>query len=355
MKRIILTGGGTAGHVTPNLALIPLLMQGGWDVHYIGTHQGIERELVAALPGVTYHPVRSGKLRRYFDVKNLTDPFRVIAGAWEAARIIGKLKPQVVFAKGGFVSVPVAYGAWLHRVPLVLHESDLTPGLANKLCAPVARVVCTTFPEAAKAMGAKGVCTGTPLRPALFSGDPAQGLAMCGFTAQRPVLMVTGGSLGAAAINGALRAALPILTRDFQVLHLCGKDHVDPALEGCPGYKQFPYLKEEMPHAFAAADLLLSRAGSNTLSEILALQKPALLVPYPATASRGDQIDNARSLEKRGLAAVLMQEEMTPDTLVAGITQLYDQRARYIAAMSKLDSGDGTQAVLAQILKAART
>ncbi len=350
-RRIVLTGGGTAGHVTPNLALIPHLQKDGWEIHYIGTSQGIERELVEPVAGVTYHAVRSGKLRRYFSLKNLTDPFRVVVGAWEAQSIIGKLKPQLVFAKGGFVSVPVAYGAWMHRVPLILHESDITPGLANRLCAPVARVVCTTFPEAARAMGEKGVCTGTPLRPELLKGRRAEGLALCGFTAEKPVLMMIGGSLGAASVNAVLRAALPQLTSNFQVLHVCGKGNLEASLEGTPGYRQFEYLKEELPHAYAAADLLLSRAGSNTLSEILALCKPALLVPYPATASRGDQILNAQSMQERGLASVLLQEKLTPEALVAALGELYAQRGRYIEAMEHIENGDGTHDVLEQIEK----
>lgn len=353
--RIVLTGGGTAGHVTPNLALIPHLREAGWEIHYIGTSQGIERQLVEPVAGVTYHAVRSGKLRRYFSIRNLTDPFRVLAGALEAQRIIGALKPKVVFAKGGFVSVPVAYGAWLHRVPLVLHESDLSPGLANRLCAPVAKVVCTTFPEAAKAMGAKGICTGTPLRSELLTGRRGEGLALCGFTADKPVLMMMGGSLGAASVNAVLREALPMLIRRFQVLHVCGKGNLDAALSGTPGYCQFEYLGDELPHAYAAVDLLLSRAGSNTLSEILALRKPALLVPYPATASRGDQIENAHSLERRGLSAVLLQEQLTADSLVQALDELYARRGEYIAAMEKIGGGDGTQGVLAQIAKAAQT
>jgi len=348
-KRIVMTGGGTAGHVTPNLALIPHLREAGWEIHYIGTKEGIERGLVEPLKGVEYHAVRSGKLRRYFSVKNLSDPFRVLAGAWQAQRIIGEIKPKLVFAKGGFVSVPVAYGAWLHRVPLLLHESDITMGLANKLCAPVAKVVCTTFPEAAKAMGKKGVCTGTPLRPELMTGRRGEGLALCGFSTDKPVLMMIGGSLGAASVNAVLREALPLITPRFQVLHICGKGNLDASLKDMPGYRQFEFLKEELPNAYAAADVLLSRAGSNTLSEILALHKPALLVPYPAHASRGDQIANAHSMERRNLCAVLPQEKLTPSTLARAIDELYERRGEYIAAMETIGNGDGTHDVLAQI------
>ena len=212
MKRIVLTGGGTAGHVSPNQALIPLLLAEGWEVHYIGTKNGIERTLIEPMEGVTYHAVSSGKLRRYFDLKNFTDPFRVIAGAFQSVSIIRKLKPAIVFSKGGFVSVPVVLGAALCGVPVVMHESDITPGLANKLCKPFAKSVCTTFPECAKLLGAKGVQTGTPLRAQIFSGSRARGLALAGFTGERPVLMMIGGSLGAQTVNAVLREALPELT-----------------------------------------------------------------------------------------------------------------------------------------------
>ena len=167
MKKIVLTGGGTAGHVSPNLALIPRLLQAGYEIDYIGTEKGIEREMIARVPQVRYHAVKSGKLRRYFSWQNFTDPFRVAAGAVQSARLMGKLRPDVVFSKGGFVSVPVVFGAWLHRIPVVCHESDLTPGLANKLCKPFARRFATTFPECAAALGPKAEMTGTPLRPEL--------------------------------------------------------------------------------------------------------------------------------------------------------------------------------------------
>ena len=179
MKRIVLTGGGTAGHVTPNLALIPRLLADGWNVHYIGEENGVEKRLTASIPGVTYHSVSTGKLRRYFDPKNFTDPFKVIKGVGQASKLMKKLKPDVVFSKGGFVSVPVVYGARLHKVPVLLHESDMTPGLANKLCAPFARKILCTFPEAARGFGEKGVYTGTPIRPEILSGSREKGLSTC--------------------------------------------------------------------------------------------------------------------------------------------------------------------------------
>lgn len=349
MKRIVLTGGGTAGHVTPNLALIPELLKDGWDVHYIGSADGIERTLVEPINGVTYHNISAGKLRRYADLKNLTDPFRVVQGVFQSASIMRRLRPSIVFAKGGFVSVPVVYGAKFHGVPVLIHESDMTPGLANRISVPFAKKLLCTFPEAAKLGGKKGCAVGTPLRPELFQGKRAHGQQLFGFRDGRPVLMVTGGSSGAQAINRALREALPKLLECFQVLHLCGAGNLDPSLDDTPGYCQREYLNEELPHAYAAADVIVSRAGSNTLSEILALNKPALLIPYPASASRGDQILNATSFQARGLAHVLLQEDMTPEVLSAKVVSVYKDRGNLIDAMEREPSGDGLKNVLQYI------
>ena len=344
MKRIVLTGGGTAGHVTPNLALIPHLAAAGWDIVYIGSVGGMERGLVEPT-GVPFYEVATGKLRRYRDLKNLSDPFRVLKGTAQAVALMGKLRPNVVFSKGGFVSVPVVYGAALHGVPVVLHESDLTPGLANKLCAPFAKAVCTTFPETAKAVR-HGVYTGTPLRDELFAGQRKSGLAAFSLSGEKPVLMVTGGSSGAQAINAAVRAALPKLLPDFDVLHLCGKGNLDPDLDRYAGYRQIEYLTDRMRDAFACADVLVSRAGSNTLCEILALKKPSLLIPYPKGASRGDQVENAASFAARGLAQVLDQARLTPESLLAAVRALYASKDELRARMDEEPAANGTKKVL---------
>ena len=354
MKKIVLTGGGTAGHVTPNLALIPRLLADGWEIHYIGAAKSPEQELIARVPQVTYHTVSVGKLRRYLDVKNFSDPFRVIKGVFQATHIIGRIKPNVVFSKGGFVSVPVVYGAKLNGVPVVIHESDMTPGLANKLCMPIAKVECCTFPEAVKYTHGKGVHTGTPIRPEILSGNRENGLRHFGFNDRRPVVMVVGGSSGAQAINQAVRQALPEMTENFQVLHLCGKGNLDSSLEGTQRYVQREYLNEEMADAYACADVLISRAGANALCEILALRKPALLIPYPLDASRGDQLLNAESFRSRGLSHVLLQENMTPESLVKELIQLYHDRGSLYEAMNAEPTANGIDNVLAQIYKYAK-
>ena len=349
MKKIVLTGGGTLGHVTPHLSLIPHLLQAGYEIHYIGTEKGMEAEKIRSVPGVTYHAVQSGKLRRYFSWQNFIDPFKVIAGAFQSARLMGKIKPDVVFSKGGFVAVPVVFGAWLHRVPVVCHESDLTPGLANRLCAPFARKIATTFPECAQALGPKAEMTGTPLRPELFRGSRARGLSLLGFDGSRPILLMMGGSSGAQAVNKALREALPRLTGKFDVAHICGKGNLDEALQGMSGYRQLEFLDAELPDALACADLVLSRAGSNALCEFQALCKPMLLVPYPKGASRGDQILNAQSLQKRGLARVLLQADMTADTLVRALESTWADREQLTAALHAAPPADGTERVLEMI------
>lgn len=349
MKKIVLTGGGTLGHVTPHLSLIPHLQKAGYEVHYIGTEKGMEADKIRTVPGVTYHAVQSGKLRRYFSWQNFIDPFKVIAGAFQSAALMGRIKPDVVFSKGGFVAVPVVFGAWIHRIPVVCHESDLTPGLANKLCAPFARKIATTFPECASALGAKAEMTGTPLRPELFSGSRARGLSLLKFDGSKPILMMMGGSSGAQAVNKALREALPRLIEQFDVAHICGKGNLDESLKDLPGYTQVEFMDAELPDALACADLVLSRAGSNALCEFQALCKPMLLVPYPKGASRGDQILNAQSLQKRGLCHVLMQEEMTADTLTDALNATWADRARLTEALKAAPPADGTRRVLEMI------
>lgn len=354
MKKIVLTGGGTAGHVTPNLALIPRLLEDGWEIHYIGAANSAEETLIARVPQVTFHTISVGKLRRYFDPKNFSDPFRVIRGIGQATRILRRLKPNVVFSKGGFVSVPVVYGAKLNGIPVVTHESDMTPGLANKLCIPFAKVQCCTFPEAVKYAKGKGVHTGTPIRPEVLSGDKQQAREHFGFNDSRPVLMVVGGSSGAQAVNQVVWQALPRLTENFQVLHLCGKGNLNDVYEGTANYVQKEYLNEEMADAYACADVIISRAGANALCEILAARKPALLIPYPKGASRGDQLLNAESFRQRGLSRVLQQEDMTPETLVKGVEEVYHDRGALYAAMAAEPTSNGVDNVLEQIYKYAK-
>ncbi|MBQ2924732.1 MAG: undecaprenyldiphospho-muramoylpentapeptide beta-N-acetylglucosaminyltransferase [Anaerotignum sp.] len=348
-KKILLTGGGTAGHVTPNLALLPYLKAEGYEIVYIGSEKGIERTLIEA-EGIPYYGISTGKLRRYLSKENVKDMFRVVKGIAEAKKLIKKLKPDLVFSKGGFVAVPVVLGAKSNNVPVIIHESDITPGLANKIAMPSARVVCSTFPETLQYVPkGKGVHTGTPIRKELFEGDRQKGLAACKFSGEKPVLLMMGGSLGAVKLNNCLREILPELTKTFDVIHLCGKGNLDAHLREQEGYMQFEYVSDGLNDLFAAADLIVSRAGSNSISEFLALKKPHLLIPLSAKASRGDQILNAASFEKQGFARVLDEDEMTAESMKKEIFALYENREKYVSAMKNAVSGDGVEAVMTQI------
>ena len=329
MKRIVLTGGGTAGHVTPNIALLPRLKELGYEVHYIGSYTGIEKELIEPF-GIPYHGISSGKLRRYFDVKNFSDPFRVLKGISEAKHLVKILKPDVIFSKGGFVSVPVVLAGKSCKVPTIIHESDMTPGLANKISIPSASKVCCNFPETLDHLPeGKAVLTGSPIRQELLSGDKYKALDFLKFSADKPTILIVGGSLGAVAVNDAIRRILPTLLEKYQVVHLCGRGKLDPTLNYLEGYAQFEYIKDELKDLFALADIVVSRAGANAICELLALHKPNLLIPLSANASRGDQILNARSFERQGYSVVLEEEEITDDVLIDTIEKLYEERESY--------------------------
>lgn len=346
MKKIVLTGGGTAGHVTPNLALLPSLKTAGYEITYMGSYDGIEKKLIGDFD-IPYVGISTGKFRRYFDPKNFTDPFRVIKGFSEAKKFLKQYKPDVVFSKGGFVSVPVVRAAAVLGIPCVIHESDMTPGLANKLCIPVAKKVCCNFPETLKLLPAdKAVLTGSPIRAELSQGNKLAGLDMCGFSANKPVIMVIGGSLGAANVNKAVREALPKLLKDFQVVHLCGKDKVDNLLLNTPGYKQFEYIKAELKDLFAMADIVISRAGANAICELLALKKPNILIPLPAASSRGDQLLNAKSFEAQGFSIVIDEDDLTTDLLVDRVFELYCNRQNYHDAMSRSGQMDSIRTIM---------
>ena len=346
MKRIVLTGGGTAGHVTPNIALLPKLRELGYDVHYIGSYNGIEKTLIEACD-VPYYGISSGKLRRYFDLKNFSDPFKVLKGFSEASKLLKKLKPDVVFSKGGFVSVPVVIAAKQHRIPVIIHESDMTPGLANKLSIPAAYKVCCNFPETIDHLPkGKAVLTGSPIREELMTGSREKALKFTGLSGNKPVLLIIGGSLGSVVVNEAVRSVLPKLLERFEIIHLCGKGKLDQTLTAMNGYVQYEYISDELKDLFALSDIVISRAGANSICEFLALRKPALLVPLSAAASRGDQILNANSFAKQGYASVLEEEQLTGDTLLAALQDLWENRQSYIDAMESSPMGNSIETII---------
>ena len=349
MKRIVLTGGGTAGHVTPNIALLPHLKKLGYDIQYIGSYDGIEKKLIEEL-GISYHGISSGKLRRYFDIKNFSDPFRVAKGFFQAKQLLKQLKPDIIFSKGGFVTVPVVQAAKAQHIPVILHESDMTPGLANRLALPAASKICCNFPETVSHLPeGKAVVTGSPIREELRHGNRLAALQFCGFTADKPVLLIIGGSLGSVAVNQAVRSILPELLKSFQVIHLCGKGNLDDSLNDTFGYVQYEYIKKELADLFALADIVVSRAGANAICELLELRKPNLLIPLSAAASRGDQLLNAASFQKQGFSVILQEEDLTSDLLLDSILNLYQNRQTYINAMDKSSASNAVDTIVALI------
>lgn len=333
MKRIVLTGGGTAGHVTPNMAIIPSLREKGYDIHYIGSYDGIEKKLIEEM-GIPYHGIATGKLRRYFDLKNFSDPFRVIKGFSQAKALMKELKPDVVFSKGGFVSVPVVLAASSKKIPCIIHESDMTPGLANKIAIPKADKVCCNFPETVEKLPeGKAVVTGTPIRKELFDGNAANAMSFCGFKEVRPTLLIIGGSSGSVRVNEAIWSCLDEILKTYNVIHLCGKGNLNNSLTGKKNYMQFEYIKQELANLLALADVVVSRAGANAICELLALKKPSVLIPLSLEASRGDQILNARSFDNSGYAKLLMEEDVNDTSLLEAINYVYNNRDTYIRAM----------------------
>lgn len=349
--KIIMTGGGTAGHVNPNLALMPKLRQEGFEIKYIGSIDGIEKEIINK-NNIPYYPISSGKLRRYFDMKNFSDPFKVVKGIFQARRILSKEKPDVVFSKGGFVAVPVVIAASMKKIPVVAHESDITPGLANKLSSPFCDKLCVTFKESLKYIkDNKGVLTGSPIREEIFSGDSKKGKEFCDFKDDKEILFVMGGSLGSKVLNDVIRKNLDKLLNKFNIIHICGKNNVDNNYNK-KGYVQFEYIDEELPDLMAAATYIVSRAGANSIFEFLALKKPTLLIPLSKNASRGDQILNANSFMKQGFSLVMQEEDINDEDFINKINELVDRKDELIKNMNAANDKMGNQAVVDVIMKA---
>lgn len=342
---LMMTGGGTAGHVTPNLALAAPLLAKGYRIGYIGRKDSIESRL-AKEANLPFYPISAGRLHRDFNMENWINPWKNLLGTAQAARIIQREKPAAIFCKGGFVSVPVAVAGAMTHTPVILHESDFTPGLANKMCLPFADRVCVSFQETlAHVPAGKGIYTGTPIREELMAGDPETGYHLTGLQKGKPVIMVMGGSSGAQALNEVVGAATKELTKRYAVVHLCGHQKAEMC-RARAGYFPMAYAGKELPHLYAMADLVVSRAGANSLAELLLLRKPNILVPLPKGASRGDQILNARSFESQGFSYVLPQEQLSAESLLKALEQVWQNRSRYKAAMEKSAVQNGTQAVL---------
>lgn len=335
MKKLLLTGGGSAGHVMPNIALLPEL-KNNYRLYYIGSC-GIEKSIIANVD-IPFYEIECVKFVRGSIIKNLKLPIRLIKSVKEAEKCINTIKPDVVFSKGGYVSLPVAIAAKRMKIPVITHESDLKAGLANKIIAKYSKRVLTSFPETESAFK-NGKFSGPPLRQELFLPKKSDALSYYGFLNARPVLLVFGGGSGSKAINDAIRKNILTLTKTFNVLHVCGKANVISTNINNYVQKEF---ETNMPLAYAAADTIISRAGSNTLFEIIALKKRALVIPLANKRSRGDQIENAKYFKKQNLINVFCERDLKDDELfVKKILETYnDEKLKNSLDESEITSGN---------------
>lgn len=337
MPKIIFTGGGSAGHITLNLALIPWFLERNWEVVYIGSKNGMEQDLVKKFPQVRYKSVLTGKLRRYFSVQNFLDMVKIPLGCIEATSIIYKEKPDIIFSKGGFVSFPVVVGGFLNRKKIFMHESDVTPGLANKMSLPFVNTFFTTFPETATSVKQKSkvTCVGPVLSDRLFNGSAEEGAKFAKLKTGKKTIMVIGGSLGAKSLNNAIAENLNELLETYQIIHIAGKSGYNPDLKG-EGYAQFEYIDSELKDLLALADVVISRAGSNSIFELASLCKPMILVPLPNTSSRGEQTLNAKSFVNKGYAEIIKDEDISnKDILLPMLAKMFAEKEKYITNMTQ--------------------
>ncbi len=361
MKKIVLTGGGTAGHVTPNIAILDKLKELDYEIHYIGQRNSVEEKLIRQLPEkyeVKFHRISAGKLRRQKGVKNaaknFADLFKVAIGTFEARQAISTIEPNIIFSKGGFVAVPVVLAGKLSGVPIVIHESDITPGLTNKIALRFAENICVSFDETSyyikKAYKKDVVITGTPVRQEIFEGEKSEGRRICNFVdEEKTKLLVMGGSTGSQFINGIVRDCIEEnKLENYNVIHIVGPGNIDNSVTA-KNYKQFEYLNKELPDVLAYADLVVTRAGANTIFEMFSLKKPHLLIPLSRKVSRGDQIDNAKSFEGKGYSTVLQEEGLTAETLIQGIKELDENKDKYISNMNKSNISDTTSKIVSVI------
>lgn len=327
VKKIVLTGGGTAGHVIPHLALKNYFLQHNFQVSYIGSKEGLEK-MMAIKAGWQYYSISTGKLRRYLSKENIIDSGRVMKGIGQAWQLLRKIKPDIIFSKGGFVAVPVTIAAYLLKIPIILHESDFSPGLANRIAIPFARKICCSFPETLQFIKKnKGVFTGLPIRTELLKGSKSKARLITSFKNDKPVLLIIGGSSGSQKLNQIIQSFVPDLVKCYNICHLVGENNFNSQLASVKGYYQQEFAQEELPHLYALADFVISRAGATTIFELIALQKPHLLIPLSKKVSRGDQIENAAYFEKRGLSQVITEENLTKNNLKKELDYLKQFRA----------------------------
>lgn len=352
MTKIASTGGGTVGHVSVNLSLIPTALSQGYEALYIGSKNGIEREMIESqLPEIKYYPISSGKLRRYISLENAKDVFKVLKGILDARKVLKKEKPDLLFSKGGFVSVPVVIAAKSLNIPTIIHESDLTPGLANKIALKFAKKIYTTFEETLNYLPKeKADFIGATIREDLKNGNAHNGYQLTGFNENKKVLLVMGGSLGSKKLNSIIRENLDALLQQYQVIHLTGKGLKDAQVKKS-GYIQYEFVKEDLTDLLAITDTVISRAGSNAIYEFLTLRIPMLLVPLGLDQSRGDQIDNANHFADKGYAKAIDEEQLTAQILLQELNEMEQERTRIINNMKSYEQSYTKEALFDKMIK----
>ncbi|HDM4435330.1 TPA: undecaprenyldiphospho-muramoylpentapeptide beta-N-acetylglucosaminyltransferase [Staphylococcus aureus] len=352
MTKIAFTGGGTVGHVSVNLSLIPTALSQGYEALYIGSKNGIEREMIESqLPEIKYYPISSGKLRRYISLENAKDVFKVLKGILDARKVLKKEKPDLLFSKGGFVSVPVVIAAKSLNIPTLIHESDLTPGLANKIALKFAKKIYTTFEETLNYLPKeKADFIGATIREDLKNGNAYNGYQLTGFNENKKVLLVMGGSLGSKKLNSIIRENLDALLQQYQVIHLTGKGLKDAQVKKS-GYIQYEFVKEDLTDLLAITDTVISRAGSNAIYEFLTLRIPMLLVPLGLDQSRGDQIDNANHFADKGYAKAIDEEQLTAQILLQELNEMEQERTRIINNMKSYEQSYTKEALFDKMIK----
>lgn len=350
MKTIVLTGGGTAGHVTPHLALLPELKKHFQKIIYIGSN-AVEKEIISQKTDLQFYEINSVKFVRRHLFKNFLLPLKLIKAKKQALNLLKKIKPDVIFSKGGYVSVPVVLAGKQLKTPIVCHESDLSVGLANKIGARCAETVCTTFKQTADNIGTKGVFSGSPILAKDLTLNQSQAKERLKIKTSLPILLVTGGSLGSVSINNTVISALNDLAKKFFVIHVTGKGNKTPVVS--PNYLQIEFA-QNLPLLISASDIVVSRAGSNTIFELAYAKKPMLLIPLPKGTSRGDQVENALYFQKQNIAKVLLQENLTPQRLTSEIESLYKERQKLVNALSAQKLTNGTTPIINAIIKATK-
>lgn len=344
MKKIVLTGGGTAGHIYPALAVAENLSS-DYDIHFVGGN-GMEKDIIAKEKNITFHEIRAVKLERKLTLKNLLIPFKLNAAIKDAKKVLQEIKPNVIFSKGGFVSVPTVIAAKRLGIPVVSHESDLSFGLANKIILKRCNKMCCTFRQTAK--NKKCVFTGQPIRKKVFVGDKFKILRQGDFDKNLPNLLIIGGSLGANFINQKVWNNLDKLTQKFNVVHLTGKQA--DIVHTHKNYLQVPYA-DNVGDYYAFADFAISRAGSGVINELLALRIPALLIPLSKKCSRGDQIENAKLFQNLGVADMLHEEDYSDEKLFLKLDNLIKNSEKIKKNMQKTQNFNSCEEII-KIIKA---